>query len=165
MVDGFPLERSENLHAWWDGFRASFDEKPRATMRCLITGELAEPLPTVPKVSGLRSVGGHTAGDALLCFDKDAFTSYGFTQGENACVSEEAMTAVNAALGQLIARSPRLANARYVYFYKEPVKPAEDPMPWVFGECMTGDDQSDAAPENLDETDVTMDVVTDGLTP
>ena len=150
MVTGFPLEKSEALFDWWDRFRATLDDKPRAAMRCLVTGKATEPLATVPKVTGLRSVGGHTSGDAFLCFDKDAFTSYGFDQGENACVSEEAMTAVNAALGKLIAQAPRLANAKYVYFYKEPVAPDEDPMPLVFGDFLT-DDAPDAADADAEE--------------
>jgi len=139
MATGVPLEKSEALFDWWDSFRLTLEDKPRSAMRCLVTGKPTEPLATVPKISGLRSVGGHTSGDALLCFDKDAFTSYGFDQGENACVSEEAMTAVNVALGKLIAQAPRLANAKYVYFYKEPVAPTEDPMPLVFGDFWVDD--------------------------
>ncbi len=147
MVDGEPMEQSERLFDWWTEFRASLDERASSEMRCLITGEPARPWRTVTKINGLRSVGGHTSGDALLCFDKDAFTSYGLKQGENACVSEEAMTAVNRALNALIARAPRLAGAKYVYFYREPVAPDEDPMPLVFGDFMAGGGAESAVPD------------------
>lgn len=84
-------------------------------------------------------VGGHTAGDAFLCFDKDAFQSYGFKKSANAPVSEEAMTAVNAALTDLIAKAPVLGNAKLVHWYSSGISEEEDLLPillegeWVMG--------------------------------
>ena len=97
MVDGAPVEASSRYLPWWTKFRTMFSpEEADVLPRCLITGERKAALATVPKVSGLMFVGGHPAGDAFLCFDKDAFQSYGFKKSANAPVSEEAMTAVNA---------------------------------------------------------------------
>ncbi len=117
-VDGIPLECM--IDEWWPAFRdKQRDKKETAESRCFITGQLATPVATVPKISGLRSVGGHSSGDAIICFDKDAFCSYGLKQAENACVSEEAITAVNAAVTQLIAAAPTLCGAKWVHWYKE----------------------------------------------
>jgi len=131
-VDGIPLESSGGYFEWWDGFRARFSQNGQNGLfpRCMITGRLAPAMATVPKVTGLLSVGGHTSGDALICFDKDAFCSYGLRQSANAAVSEKAMTAVNAALTELIARSPKpLGGARYVHWYSKPVGGDADLVP------------------------------------
>ncbi len=117
-VDGVALEGDASVAAWWSECRKRFeDEKKGELSRCLITGELAPALDTVPKVSGLLSVGGHTSGDAFLCHDKSAFQSYGFRKSKNAAVSEEAMTAVNAALAELVKRAPELGGAKQVHWY------------------------------------------------
>lgn len=130
MVDGFPMERSQLYLPWWEEFRKQFAPEQKGNLpRCLITGQLSPALATVPKVSGLIDVGGHTAGDAFLCFDKDAFQSYGLKKSANAPVSEEAMTAVNAALTQLIAEAPVLGNAKIVHWYSSEITPEEDLLP------------------------------------
>lgn len=71
-VDGKPLESSTGYLEWWETFRKQFDTKKSSSgeMRCFITGELTEPVKTVPPVSGLSRVGGHTKGDSFICFDK-----------------------------------------------------------------------------------------------
>lgn len=133
-VDGQKLEKSTKYCDWWEVYRHNIcDSETAATGRCLITGQMATPMRTVPKVSGLIAVGGHTAGDALLCFDKDAFTSYEFDHSENAVVSETAMTGVNSALRSLIATAPILAGAKMLHWYKEPIKKEEDILASFFG--------------------------------
>lgn len=147
-VDGIALESL--IGGWWPGFRSAQNEgkKKSARQRCLITGQLEEPLATVSKVSGLRSVGGHSSGDAMVCFDKDAFCSYGLRQAENACVSESAMAAVNAALNHLIAKAPVLAGARWVYWYKEALAPGEpDQLSMMFRNAEESEAEGDADAE------------------
>ncbi len=118
MVDGKRLEDLSGFLTWWNSFRERFSStQDTSMMRCLVSGEQTIPLPTVPKVSGLLAVGGHTSGDAFLCFDKDAFQSFGFKQSANAAVSEDAMTAVNAALTDLLAKAPIYGNAKIVHWY------------------------------------------------
>ena len=130
IVDGVPVESSPRYLSWWSKFRTMFSpEEADVLPRCLITGERKAALATVPKVSGLMFVGGHPAGDAFLCFDKDAFQSYGFKKSANAPVSEEAMTAVNAALTDLIAKAPVLGNAKLVHWYSSEIAEEEDLMP------------------------------------
>lgn len=130
-VDGVPLESSDAFLTWWGDYRARFapDASGEQTP-CLITGEATVPLATVPKVSGLFAVGGHTSGDAFLCFDKDAFQSYGLKKSANASVSEEAMAAVNAALTELIGKADTLGGAKMVHWYSCDVP--EDPLDDLF---------------------------------
>ena len=120
-VDGFPLENSKDYLEWWEEFRKRFDTKKSINnVRCFITGGLIEPIKTVPPVQGLISVGGHTKGDSFICFDKDAYKSYGFDQAANAAVSEEAVTAVNSALSKLLKDAPPpVAGAKYVHWFSE----------------------------------------------
>lgn len=130
-VDGGPLEGLNSWQDWWCEYAAAQKGDaagPAIRERCLVTGELAVPAATVPKVPGLRAVGGHSSGDAVLCFDKDAFCSYNRAQGANAPVSEEAITAVNAALGDLLNRqkAPALAGAKWLHWYKRPLPQEED---------------------------------------
>lgn len=123
-VDNFPVEKSESYLDWWERFRRNVltaDEAIKDKQRCFITGESCEPIKTVPKMSGLFAVGGHTSGDSLICFDKDAFKSYNLDQAENCPVSESAMTAVNFTLEKLIASAPIHAGTKFVHWYKEPL--------------------------------------------
>lgn len=128
-VDGVPLEQSSTYYPWWADFRLRFGAAEKEILpRCLITGDLAPAMETVPKVSGLSGVGGHTAGDAFLCYDKAAFQSFGFKKSENAPVSEEAMTAVNAALQELIAKAAVLGGAKLVHWYSSDISEEDDPI-------------------------------------
>ena len=128
-VDGVPLEQSSTYYPWWADFRLRFGAAEKEILpRCLITGDLAPAMETVPKVSGLSVVGGHTAGDAFLCYDKAAFQSFGFKKSENAPVSEEAMTAVNAALQELIAKAAVLGGAKLVHWYSSDISEEDDPI-------------------------------------
>lgn len=130
-IDGTALEKSTDYLEWWQKFRFNFGAEETAEVktetalkRCLITGELTEPVKTLQPIKGLSVVGGHTKGDALICFDKAAFCSYNLEQSENACVSEDASIAVNSALNFLIAKAPIFAGAKFVYWYKE--KPEQE---------------------------------------
>lgn len=145
-VDGRAIEADEDYYAWWEGFRSAFQGGGGgAQAMCLITGGLTRPMQTVPKIRGLFPVGGHSAGDALICFDKDAFCSYGLEQSANAAVSEEAMTTVNAALNHLIGRAPILAGARWVHWYDQSIPEEANVLAAVLGSAVQ------AAPEEDEE--------------
>lgn len=134
-VDGQYLEKTEHYYDYWDEFREKIRSSSGGKVgRCLITGELSQPMATVPKVSGLLSVGGEKSGDAFLCFDKKAFQSYGLKQSANAVVSEEAMTAVNAALDKLIREADILAGAKMVHWYSGPIPKKADMISTLFGD-------------------------------
>lgn len=150
-VDGQYLERSEHYYEYWNEFRKRMQSASGGKAeRCLITGELSQPMVTVPKVSGLMSVGGHTSGDAFLCFDKDAFQSYGLKQSANAVVSETAMTAVNAALNELIQKADILAGAKMLHWYSRQMTKEED----VLSFCLFGDNLVEGEEEEASEKEV-----------
>lgn len=122
MVDGKPLESTTKYLPWWESFRNSFKTGISDEKRCFITGNITSPMKTIPPISGLYSVGGHSKGDTLISFDKDAFQSYGFDQSENAAVSEEAMFKVNLALTKLLKdSSSTLAGAKNIHWFSEAV--------------------------------------------
>ena len=105
-VDGACILEIPGLVAWWQEYRRRF-ASPRdgAKSPCLITGQLTVPLETAPPINGLSVVGGHPRGDALICFDKDAFCSYGLSQAANAPVSEEAYAGEGGA-GRVAEKAP-----------------------------------------------------------
>ena len=157
-VDGQALEKRKNVSAWWEEYRKTVPQLKNQGERsiCLITGRTAPAMLTAGKVKGLMRVGGHAAGDSFLCFDKDAFQSFGWKQGDNASVSEEAMAAVNAALKRLIEKAPILGGAKIVHWYSGEVPEEEDVLLPVF----EGYDLSDAITDGGEESGTTA--VADG---
>lgn len=129
MVDGRKLHDSPNLLNWWQGFRQEIlPQKSGDMMPCLITGKLISPATTVSPVKGLQVVGGHASGDALICFDKAAFCSYGLKQGANAPVSEPAMSAAKVALDSLLVDAPILCGMKFVHWYDRDIDKKDDPL-------------------------------------
>jgi CRISPR-associated protein Csd1 len=141
--DSYPLE-SAAWHDWWRGFRAQAgtsapgDAGAEASqldgqlMRCFATGELARAVPTHLKIEGLQPFGGQPSGDALVCFDKKAFRSYGLDQSANAAVGEEAMCAYRASLNHLIRESSgTVAGVCVVHWFKTKVEAGENPFSWL----------------------------------
>lgn len=116
-----PLESSPDYLEWWEKFRNSFNKKDdkAGEERCFITGELISPVKTVPPVQGLVAVGGHTKGDSLICFDKDVYQSYGLKQASNATVSEQAVTALNASVGELLRNGNIIAGSKNIHWYSK----------------------------------------------
>ena len=153
MVGNTYLVESPSVQAWWEHYRMKWSQsdKPSTSSLCLITGHPTTPLKTVPKTKGLQPVGGHGSGDALLCFDKSAFCSYGFDQSENAAVSEEAFSKVKEALDLLLQDAPVLAGMKFVHWYNRALPEREpDPIPLMgfFPEA-----EQDGEPDEEDERD------------
>ncbi|MGN0979170.1 MAG: type I-C CRISPR-associated protein Cas8c/Csd1 [Candidatus Avoscillospira sp.] len=172
-VDGSPIVSLPTVTAWWTEYRRQFQTGDEtAKTRCLITGEPTVPLATVPTVSGLQTVGGHARGDALICFDKSAFCSYGLKQAANAPVSEEAYAAVKAALDDLLAGSPAMyrrekhrdfnptapvfAGMKFVHWYDRPVTPSEDILLPAFSGFDVEDEEEDAVDLEADAQEKRM---------
>ena len=131
-VDGESILSSGSVKAWWIKFRKQFLPKGGESL-CLVTGQPTVPLATAPSINGLRVVGGHSSGDALICFDKNSFCSYGLKQGANAPVSEEAYAGVKAALDDLLRDAPVLAGMKFVHWYDRPIPQEEDSLFALFG--------------------------------
>jgi CRISPR-associated protein Csd1 len=136
-----PLQDDAVL-TWWKSWLAndlsekaarSKTVKARNQTIDLVSGELVDPKDRHPPLKGLEDVGGNKSGTPLVCFDKDAFGSYGLKDGENA-----SMSAVNAqlyadGLTHLLKSSHRIAGARVAYWYRRDVSHADDPMAWLTG--------------------------------
>lgn len=151
LVENTYLVECPTVETWWRDYRRQFQNpvKEGELSRCLITGEPTAPMTTVPKTTGLAVVGGHPSGDALICFDKPSFCSYGLKKSANAPVSEEAFAQVRAALDALLKDAPSLAGMKFVHWYDKPVtKPSLDPLTSVFGNLLAEDDE-----EGGEETD------------
>ncbi|MBN2559318.1 MAG: type I-C CRISPR-associated protein Cas8c/Csd1 [Phycisphaerae bacterium] len=149
------IAEESTWHDWWRGhFRTLFKRKKAAkseAMRCLVTGDLATPCRTHPKIKGLGDVGGNIE-TTLVGFDKGAFCSLGLKQSANAAMTEEAAQQYAAALNDLLAHhSKRLVGARVVYWYVGDVHEDED----VFAEVIDGIDfgvDSDTDKEDQSES-------------
>lgn len=147
-----PLQQTEVLN-WWRSWREADQvkgktvEKPKrgkaaeqplfdllpAGMVCLLTGEALEPVATQPKITGLSGVGGLGTGDVMAGFDKAAFCSFGLEQASNAAMGENPARAYVDALNHLIKNhSRKLANALVVHWFKEAIKPEDDPLEFLF---------------------------------
>ena len=135
-LDSRWLVEEDWWHEWWRSYRRSLESAspPKSRiMRCFLTGRLEQPARTHPKVTGLASVGGQPSGDVLIGFDKEAFSSYGLEQSENAAVSQEAASCYRAALEDLIRESAyTLAlSVKVVHWYQKRVTPDEDPLAFL----------------------------------
>src|SRR3989339_817524 len=149
-----PLQQTELLD-WWRRWRESDlvkekpEEKPNsgkmakkdlhdavsARMVCFLTGEALDPLSTHPKITGLSGVGGLGTGDVMVGFDKAAFCSFGLEQSSNAAMGEKPASMYIDALNYLIkdkAHARKMANALVVHWFKEAVKPEDDPLAFLF---------------------------------
>ncbi len=145
MVDGESILEFQTVRSWWEQFRQQF-RPSGAKAPCLITGNPTIPTATVPPISGLSVVGGHARGDALICFDKDSFCSYGLKQAANAPVSEEAFAGVKAALDELLKGAPVLAGMKFVHWYDKPIDAGCDCIDALFP-VIFEDEDGDAGPE------------------
>jgi len=152
MVDGRKLHNSPHLLLWWQTFRQNIlPPKSGELAPCLITGEPTIPVATAPSIKGLRVVGGHASGDALICFDKPAFCSYGLKQAANAPVSESSISAVKAALDELLADSPALCGMKFVHWYDRDVEKQDNPF---FDDNFFGYDDEDDNDDGSGDADM-----------
>lgn len=148
QVDHKSILENESIKHWWANYRKQILPSSESKLSpCLITGELSAPLRTAGKVMGLQSVGGHSSGTPVICFDKAAFESYNYKKAANASVSEEAMSAVNAALTELLKKAPTLAGMKIVHWYDCKIAPQEDPIPIIFGNFFFQEDEEEEDPE------------------
>ena len=144
QVDNKIILKSEAILRWWADYRKQYLPSAEKNMvRCLITGDLSVPMRTTGIVTGLRTVGGHSRGDSVVCFDKAAFESYDLKQAANAPVSEEAMSAVNTALTELLKKAPTLTGMKIVHWYDCDMPPLEDPFSMIAGEMFSQEEDED----------------------
>lgn len=124
-VDGVWLLDLEEARNFWRSWRKKL--KPESTSRkrpCFASGKLTEPVNTAGVIKGVP--GGNPSGTIFLCFDKDAFCSFGLEQAQNAALSAEAELKVRSALMRLIeqSRAQRLVfqNTICLHWTRQPVE-------------------------------------------
>lgn len=108
--------RGMNLIVQLDGEREFLHEIPEAKQiwmndllegtsqheKCLVTGVVTSIARTHPKIKEVW--GAQPAGAAIVSFNKDAFESYGKSQGANSPISEQAAFAYTTVLNQLLQK-------------------------------------------------------------
>lgn len=90
---------------------------------CLVTGRTGPTTRLHPNIKGVP--GGQPSGTSLVSFNHTAFTSHGWSQGDNAPVSEAAAHAYGAALNHLLERGNdshrfREGDTTYVFWAQGP---------------------------------------------
>lgn len=118
---------------WWRQWRQTNlgEAAPaEADMVCFGTGAMAPAMETQPKV--MRLPGGQGSGDALIGFDKAAFTSFGLKKSANAAVSETAARQYVDALNHLVRhRAKKLADSLALHWFKGAVEDKDDVLAWL----------------------------------
>ena len=146
-IDNASILKLDSVRAWWrDNRKELLGGTVRGETLCLISGQPTTPQ-KLPKLSGLTDVGAQGK-VPLFSFDKRAYQSYGLQKEENAPVSEEAVSAVNAALNTLIAEAPpAIANIKFIHWFSRRVPPERDPVLEpefnFFAGNLSGDDEEE----------------------
>lgn len=132
-IDGRDPLADPAVVEWWRQWRKNdlgADPPSNADMVCFGTGAMAPPMETQPKV--MRLPGGQGSGDALIGFDKAAFTSFGLKKSTNAAISEPAARQYVDALNHLVRhRSKKLADSLALHWFKGEVTDQDDVLAWL----------------------------------
>ena len=131
-IAGNFLVEDHSWHHWWRKYRSALAPSgPRTdrNMLCMMTGDLVLPAKTHPKIAGLAGVGGMPSGDVLIGFDKDAFSSYGLQQSQNASLSEACAAIYRSALENLIKETGhKIGPAIVIHWFDKKVQREDDPF-------------------------------------
>src|SRR5574340_119055 len=131
-IDGRDPLDDPGILEWWRHWRMSnrAAEPSEYPMVCFASGETTIPAKTHPKVMGLPS--GQGSGDALIGFDKAAFTSLGLKKSTNAAVSEQAARSYVDAINHLKRHhGKRLGENLVLHWFKTKVELEDDVLPWL----------------------------------
>lgn len=131
-IDGRDPLDDPTVVDWWRHRRLCDRETAPdgSEMVCFASGELAASAMTHPKVMGLP--GGQGSGDALIGFDKAAFTSLGLKKSTNAAVSEQAARRYVDALNHLVRhQGKKLVNSLVLHWFKGTVPDEDDVLAWL----------------------------------
>jgi CRISPR-associated protein Csd1 len=115
---------------------------------CLVTGQRASVARLHPSIKGVR--GAQTSGANLVSFNRDAFSSHGWSQGANAPISETAAHAYTTALNHLLSRG----NDRHRFiegdttfvFWAAEARPIQDQFAHLLGSYAVEQRESDGTP-------------------
>jgi CRISPR-associated protein Csd1 len=121
---GEPLVERESVQQFWrKHYQAAFAGRMQGSDgECMISGKFGPIAPTHEKIKGASSLGGQTAGVALMSFDKEAFRSYGWEQNRNSPVSPDRALAYVLAFNDLLkqdkGRRKDIAGIGFLYWLK-----------------------------------------------
>ncbi|MCK9275776.1 MAG: type I-C CRISPR-associated protein Cas8c/Csd1 [Syntrophales bacterium] len=121
------LVKDSIWHEWWkEKTKELTGDRAVNPMRCFLSGEFRPPRLKHAKIKGLGQVGG-TGEVTLIAYDKDSFSSYGFSQSENAAICSEKVEQYSAALNGLLSHHHyQLAGSEIVYWYTKDIPPNDD---------------------------------------
>mgnify|MGYP000860147716 CR=1 FL=1 len=143
---GYPSQNPAIAKAWQAYYDQSGQGQDR--LRCLVTGEEAEPMSVHPAIKGVQ--GAQSSGAALVSFNAPAFCSYGREQNLNAPVGKYASFAYTTALNHLLSdrrHVKRFGDTTLVYWAQD----AEPAYQDVFDLCLDGGDEDILTDTELDE--------------
>lgn len=135
-VSGVMPLRGEQWRDWWlSWFGENCTNQEREDsgdrMVCFLTGEKVVPALTHEKVTKLADTG--SFGGVLAAFDKDAFTSFGLEQGQNAAMSADMASMYPKVLDHLLANhSRKLGPVTALIWFKESALEAPEVLAWLF---------------------------------
>jgi CRISPR-associated protein Csd1 len=140
-VDGQDPVSAPDVQSWWRHWRLADQGAGNGgaagsavNMVCMLSGQLIEPLPTHPKVTGLAGLGGLPMGDVMVACDKAAFTSFNLEKSANAAIGAVAAQQYADGLNDLIRNhSKRIGSSLCVYWFKHAVAPKDDPFALLYG--------------------------------
>lgn len=127
-VNGQLLLELPQWRGWWAGHISGLSGGGAATPSAvdILTGQPCVPLKTHAPVKGLAGAGGR-ATTFLISFDKPAFNSYGFEQGQNAPLTDRSGRAYVDALNKLILeQAVALGDIRVLHWYDGRLEPEND---------------------------------------
>jgi CRISPR-associated protein Csd1 len=140
-VHGQDPVSAPDVQSWWRNWRLADQGAGNGgaagstvNMVCMLSGQLVEPLPTHPKVTGLAGLGGLAMGDVMVGCDKSAFTSFNLEQSANAAIGAVAAQQYADGLNDLIRNhAKRIGSSLCVYWFKHAVAPKDDPFALLYG--------------------------------
>lgn len=131
-IDGKDPLNDSAVVDWWRHWRLRNRESDDdGEMVCFVTSKMVAPARTHPKVMGLP--GGQGSGDALIGFDKAAFSSLGLKKSANAAVSEQAARSYVDALNHLKRHhAKKLGESLVLHWFKGTVEKGDDVLDWLY---------------------------------
>lgn len=155
FLDGTAVLDRPDWQVWWRKFlRDTFSkgvekEGGGPKMICFAEGVPVVPALTHPKITKL-GVGANTAGANLISYDKDAFASFGLTQGENGAISEASAAAYRSALDSLLLNGRVLGQMKVAFWYDKYIEDGDDLQDNLFAPMGSGEGQEVTALEKAD---------------
>jgi CRISPR-associated protein Csd1 len=124
---GSLMTERQLIREYWKKLRAKdgedVDAKTKKALQCLVTGQVFYDTELFQQIKKLP---GYEGGVSLVCFNKEAFESYGWSSNNNAPVSRAAAEAAATALNRLIDPKPHDPNNTDLLLIRQNIKLSAD---------------------------------------